>query len=65
MQSEYDLRSACITALDRGHKVHLVRYAHGTFHTEFKRAGRIQRDVEIELEKKGAVIVDVDQLPFE
>lgn len=65
MQSEYDLRSACLTALERGNKVHVVQYAHGTFHTEFKRATRIQRDVELELEKKGAEIVEVDQVNFE
>jgi len=52
MQSEYDLRSACMTALERGNKVSLVRYAHGTFHTEAKAANRIQRDVDLELEKK-------------
>jgi len=65
MQSEYDVRSACYTALERGNKVFLVRYAHGTFHTEFKRAVRIQRDVELELEKKGVKVVDVDQVSFD
>jgi len=64
MQSEYDLRSACFTALERGNTVHLVRYAHGTFHTETKRASRIQRDIEVELEKKGVLIIDLEQVPF-
>jgi len=65
MQSEYDLKSAAGSALERGNKVFLVKYAHGTFHTEVKRAARIQRDVEYELEQRGVGIVDADGISFE
>ncbi|KAJ7240168.1 Isochorismatase hydrolase [Mycena haematopus] len=68
--SEYSVRSTCKAALERGNTVLLIRGAHGTHdHKELTENGRftpaekISAQVEEELDKAGAIILDMGYLP--
>lgn len=57
MQSDYCVRETSLVALQRGHKLSLVRGAHATY-DDGKPAGEISRDIESELASAGATIID-------
>ncbi|KAJ7452946.1 Isochorismatase-like protein [Mycena latifolia] len=68
--SEYSIKSTCRAALLRGNTVLLIRGAHGTYdHVELvdggslKPAEKISAMVEEELDKAGAIILDMKYLP--
>ncbi|KAJ7642623.1 Isochorismatase-like protein [Mycena polygramma] len=70
LMSEYSVRATCRAALLRGNTVLLMRGAHGTYdHTELVEGGRVTRgekisaQVEEELDKAGAIILDMNYLP--
>ncbi|KAJ7016159.1 Isochorismatase-like protein [Mycena alexandri] len=68
--SEFSIKSTCKAALQRGNTVFLMTGAHGTYdHKDLVEAGRvipaekIQAQVEEELDKAGAIILDMKYLP--
>ncbi|KAJ6543544.1 Isochorismatase-like protein [Mycena vulgaris] len=68
--SEYSIKSTCRAALLRGNTVLLMRGAHGTYnHIELveggtvKPADKISTKIEEELDKAGAIILDMSYLP--
>ncbi|KAJ6522289.1 Isochorismatase-like protein [Mycena capillaripes] len=70
LMSEYSVKSTCRAALLRGNTVLLMRGAHGTYdHKELVEGGRltpadkISAQVEEELDKAGAIILDMKYLP--
>ncbi|KAJ7863377.1 Isochorismatase-like protein [Mycena leptocephala] len=70
LMSEYSIKSTCRAALLRGNTVLLMRGAHGTYdHQELIDGGRlttaekISAQIEEELDKAGAMILDMKYLP--
>ncbi|KAF8143471.1 Isochorismatase-like protein [Mycena galopus ATCC 62051] len=70
LMSEYSVKSTCKAALLRGNSVLLIRGAHGTYnHQELTENGRftpaekISAQVEEELDKAGAIVLDMEDLP--
>ncbi|KAJ7727610.1 Isochorismatase-like protein [Mycena metata] len=68
--SEFSIKSTCKAALQRGNTVFLMAGAHGTYdHKDLVEAGRvipaetIQTQVEEELDKAGAIILEMKYLP--
>ncbi|KAJ7632043.1 hypothetical protein B0H17DRAFT_1217627 [Mycena rosella] len=68
--SEYSIKSTCRAAMLRGNTVLLMRGAHGTYdHLELveggslKPAEKISTKVEEDLDKAGAIILDMKYLP--
>ncbi|KAJ7108905.1 Isochorismatase-like protein [Mycena crocata] len=68
--SEYSIKSTCREALARGNTVLLIRGAHGTYdHVELVEGGRltpadkISAKVEDDLDKLGAIVLDMKYLP--
>ncbi|KAF7375679.1 Streptothricin hydrolase [Mycena sanguinolenta] len=70
VMSDYSVKSTCRAALKRGNTVLLIRDAHGTYdHQELTENGRftpaheISAQVEEELDKAGAIVLDMSYLP--
>ncbi|KAJ6468641.1 Isochorismatase-like protein [Mycena vitilis] len=69
LMSEYSVRATCRAALLRGNTVLLMRGAHGTYdHTELvdgrvTRGEKISAQVEEELDRAGAIVLDMNYLP--
>ncbi|KAG6825208.1 hypothetical protein H0H92_004386 [Tricholoma furcatifolium] len=69
-QSDYSVKATCVDALKRGNDVLLIRDSHST-HDRIEvmhgggiiPAGRIEFDVETEMEEAGAYILDMKDLP--
>ncbi|KAJ6488971.1 Isochorismatase hydrolase [Mycena sanguinolenta] len=69
VMSEYSVKSSCRAALQRGNTVLLIRGAHGTYdHKELTENGRftsahkISTLVEEELDKAGAIVLDMSYM---
>ncbi|KAJ7503233.1 Isochorismatase-like protein [Mycena galericulata] len=71
LMSEYSIKSTCSAALQRGNTVLLMRGAHGTYdHVELvdgpgrlTPAEKISAQVEDELDRAGAMVLDMKYLP--
>ncbi|KAJ7183681.1 Isochorismatase-like protein [Mycena filopes] len=68
--SEFSIKSTCMAAMNRGNTVLLIQGAHGTYdHTDLVEEGRvipaekIKAQVETELDKAGAMVLDMSYLP--
>ncbi|WP_326596111.1 isochorismatase family protein [Streptomyces sp. NBC_01803] len=59
MQSEFCVRATARAALDRGHRVVLVRGAHGTYEA------RVPREIEAELRAAGVTVSGPEAVKFE
>ncbi|MGK5529601.1 isochorismatase family protein [Streptomyces sp. URMC 129] len=59
LQSEFGVRATARAALDRGHRVVLVRGAHGTYEA------RVPRETEAELRAAGVTVADPEAVRFE
>ncbi|KAJ6611115.1 Isochorismatase-like protein [Mycena sp. CBHHK59/15] len=69
LHSEYSVKSTCKAALQRGNMVLLIKGAHGTYnHMDLADgvltpADKISAQVEEELDRAGAIILDMKYLP--
>ncbi|KAF7375678.1 Streptothricin hydrolase [Mycena sanguinolenta] len=70
VMSEYSVKSTCRAALQRGNTVLLISGAHGTYdhkelteHRRFTPAHQISAQVEEELDKAGAIVLDMSYVP--
>ncbi|HYS40397.1 MAG TPA: isochorismatase family protein [Pseudonocardiaceae bacterium] len=64
MQSEYCVRSTTLGALSRNHPVTVVHGAHATYPAD-RAATQISTEIEAELSKAGAIVLDLDTVRFE
>ncbi|KAF7311726.1 Isochorismatase domain-containing protein [Mycena indigotica] len=68
--SEYAVKSTAKAAIERGNTVILIRGAHGTYdhtelnnHSHVNRGAKIAANVERELDKAGAMVLDMEFVP--
>jgi nicotinamidase-related amidase len=58
IQSDYCVRATLSSALEEGFQVKLLKGAHSTYDDDGKKAEDIEREIEKELEGKGAKVVE-------